>query len=117
GAVRPRSAAIVVGVEMLMFTCEMSASVPVLTDHRSTPHCARIGDAVKLKMTQRTSVIPRDALRMTRPPNSGSNSRSRGWAGSLRVVDARQGRCHLSAFEPKSGFRDSCSNFRESKPG
>src|SRR5215471_3523824 len=27
-------------VEVARFTCPASASVPVLTDHRSTPHCA-----------------------------------------------------------------------------
>src|SRR5207302_4723516 len=41
---QPRIVTIVCAVDEERFTSPTSASVPVLTDHRSTPHCARIGD-------------------------------------------------------------------------
>ena len=41
GAVSARILAIVVEVETDVLTSATSASVPVLTDQRSTPHCAQ----------------------------------------------------------------------------
>src|SRR5437588_7220473 len=43
GAVKARMLAMVVAVEEFRFTRPTSASVPVLTDQRSTPHCAYSG--------------------------------------------------------------------------
>src|SRR5258706_14901058 len=44
GVGQPRIVTIVCAVDEEMFTNPTSASVPVLTDQRSTPHCARIGE-------------------------------------------------------------------------
>src|SRR5229473_3096227 len=79
GAARLRSDAIVVAVDVPRFTCETSASVPVLTDHRSTPHCAKMGGAASEAMTKRTSGTQTGALRIHQPPKMRDRLESRGW--------------------------------------
>src|SRR5437016_3097056 len=57
GVAGARKATIVVLVEELRFTFALSASVPVLTDQRSTPHCANRVEGASKRTTPRNNKL------------------------------------------------------------
>src|SRR5215475_4154715 len=59
GAGRARMELMVVLVEEFRFTRPASGSVPVLTDQRSTPHCANSAEGTTRRITARSKQLRR----------------------------------------------------------